>query len=102
MIQKINYIITLVFDLVLYPFGFINPFWGVLFLSILMSFVVLMVYKKISSPKTIKATKEKIKANILAIRIYKDFWKVILSSFFKSMFYTVKYFSLNMVPLLVI
>ena len=102
MIQKINYIITLVFDLVLYPFGFINPFWGVLFLSILMAFVVLVVYQKISSPKTIKATKEKIKANILAIRIYKDFWKVILSSFFKSLYYTGKYFSLNLVPLLVI
>ncbi len=101
MIQKVNYFITRVFDLVLYPFGFINEFWGVLFLSILMSFVVLVVYKKISSPKTIKITKEKIKANILAIRIYKDFWKVILSSFFKSMFYIGKYFSLNLVPLLV-
>ena len=67
-----------------------------------MSFIVLIVYKKISSPETIKITKEKIKANILAIRIYKDFWRVILSSFFKSMFYTAKYFSLNLVPLLVI
>jgi hypothetical protein len=102
MIQKINYIITRVFDIILYPFGFINPIWGVLFLSILMAFVVLVVYKKISSPKTIKITKEKIKANILAIRIYKDFWKVILSSFFKSLYYTGKYFSLNLVPLLVI
>lgn len=102
MIQKINYVITRVFDIILYPFGFINPFWGVLFLSILMAFVVLMIYKKISSPKTIKITKEKIKANILAIRIYKDFWRVILSSFFKSLYYTGKYFSLNLVPLLVI
>jgi hypothetical protein len=102
MIQKLNYFITRVFDIILYPFGFINPFWGVLFLSILMAFVVLIIYKRISSPKTIKITKEKIKANILAIRIYKDFWRVILSSFFKSLYYTGKYFSLNLVPLLVI
>lgn len=102
MIQKLNYLITRVFDIILYPFSFINPFWGVLFLSILMSFVVLIIYKKISSPRTIKITKEKIKANILAIRIYKDFWKVILSSFIKSLYYTGKYFSLNLVPLLVI
>lgn len=102
MIQKINYFITFVFDVILYPFKFINPFWGILFLSVLMSFVVLIIYKKISSPRTIKSTKEKIKAHILAIRIYKDFWRVILSSFFKSIFYTAKYFSLNLVPLLVI
>lgn len=102
MIQKINYFITLIFDIILYPFSFVNPFWGILFLSILMSFVVLVIYKKISSPGTIKITKEKIKANILAIRIYKDFWRVILSSFLKSMFYTAKYFSLNIVPLLII
>ncbi|MCU0285941.1 MAG: hypothetical protein MUF15_06035, partial [Acidobacteria bacterium] len=67
-----------------------------------MSFVVLLIYKKVSSPQTIKITKEKIKANILAIRIYKDFWRVILSSFFKSIVYTAKYFSLNIVPLLII
>lgn len=102
MIQKINYFITFVFDVILYPFKFINPFWGILFLSVLMSFVVLIIYKRFSSPGTIKNTKEKIKANILAIRIYKDFWRVILSSFGKSMFYTAKYFSLNLVPLLII
>jgi hypothetical protein len=67
-----------------------------------MSFVVLVVYKYISSPRAIKDTKNKIKANILAIRIYKDFWKVIVGSFFKSLFYIFKYFTLNLVPLLVI
>ncbi len=102
MIQKINYFITRLFDIILYPFGFINEFWGILFLSVIMSFVVLILYKYVSSPTGIKDTKDKIKANILAIRIYKDFWKVILSSFFKSLFYILKYFTLNFGPVLVI
>ncbi len=102
MIQKINYAITRVFDIILSPFRSINEFWGILFLSIIMSFVVLVVYKYISSPRAIKETKNRIKANILAIRIYKDFWKVIVVSFFKSLFYIFKYFTLNLVPLLVI
>ncbi len=102
MIQKINYFFTRVFDVILYPFGFINEFWGILFLSILMSFVVLMIYKYISSPRMIKETKNKIKANILAIRLYKDFGKIIISSFFKSVFYTFKYFILNFGPVLLI
>ena len=102
MIQKINYFFTRVFDIILYPFGFINEFWGILFLSILMSFVVLVIYKYISSPRMIKETKNKIKANILAIRLYKDFGKIIISSFFKSVFYTFKYFILNFGPVLLI
>jgi hypothetical protein len=102
MMQKINYFFTRLFDIILYPFGFVHEFWGILFLSILMSFVVLVIYKYISSPSAIVDTKNKIKANILAIRIYKDFWKVIVVSFFKSMFYTFKYFILNFGPVLLI
>jgi len=102
MMQKINYFFTRVFDVLLYPFGFINEFWGILFLSALMSLVVLLIYKYISSPRLIKDTKNKIKGNILAIRIYKDFWKVIVISFFKSLFYTFKYFILNFGPVLLI
>lgn len=102
MIQTINYIFTQIFDVILYPFNFLPEFWGVLFLSILMSFVVLIIYKYASSPSGIKDAKDKIKANILAIRIYRDFWKVILVSFFKSLFYTFKYFFLNFGPVLLI
>ena len=102
MIQKINYFLTRVFDIILYPFSFISEFWGILFLSILMSFVVLWIYKWVSSPRLIRATKDRIKANILAIRIYKDSGRVIGISFLKSLLYTFKYFGLNLLPLLII
>jgi hypothetical protein len=56
----------------------------------------------VSSPRAIKATKNQIKSSILAIRLYKDLWKVIVISFFKSLFYTLKYFILNFGPVLLI
>jgi len=102
MIQKINYLITKIFDGMLYPFSFINDFWGVLFLSLLTSLVVLIVYKYLSAPAKIKEAKDKIKANILAIRLYKDFWKVMADSFFKSLFYVLKYFALNIGVIIII
>jgi len=102
MFHSINYLFTKVFNVILYPFTFINEFWGILFLSILSSVIVLFLYKLVSSPAKIKETKELIKANILAIRLYKDFWKVIVISFGKSLYYTGKYFSLNMIPLILI
>lgn len=102
MIHTINYVLTKLFDIILYPFSFISPFWGILFLSILMSFVVLYIYKWISSPRAVKSAKDKIKADILAIRIYKDLWRVIAGSFFKSLGHTFHYFGLNLLPLLII
>ncbi len=102
MIQTINKFFTGLFDVILYPFAFLPEFWGILFLSVLMSVVVLVIYSYISSPSGILNAKNKIKANILSIRIYRDFWKVILSSFFKSLFYTLKYFTLNFGPVLLI
>ena len=102
MIQAINYFITGIFDILLYPFGFLGDFWELLFLSIVVSLIVLLIFKWVSSPKKIKDTKNKIKSNILAIRLYKDFWKVITASFFKSLFYTFKYFLLNFGPVLIL
>lgn len=102
MIQAINYSITRFFDLVLYPFQFLGDFWAILFLSVLVSLVVLIIYKYISSPIKIKKAKNQIKSSILAIRLYKDFWKVIAGSFFKSLLYTLKYFILNFGPVLII
>lgn len=102
MIQKINYFITKIFAAMLYPFSFINDFWGILFLSFVTSIFVLVVYKYLSSPRKIKQAKDKIKANILAIRLYKDFWKVIIGSFFKSLFYILKYFALNIGVIIII
>jgi hypothetical protein len=102
MIQKFNYALTKIFDVILYPFGFLGDFWALLFLSILLSLIVLVIFKYVSSPKRIKDTKNKIKSSILAIRLYKDFWKVIAGSFVKSLFYTLKYFMLNIGPVLII
>ena len=102
MIQIVNYWITKFFDILLYPFQFLGDFWAILFLSILVSLIVLIVYKYISSPVKIKQAKNQIKSSILAIRLYKDFWKVITGSFLKSLLYTLKYFFLNFGPVLII
>ena len=102
MAQKFNYFLTRGCDLLLAPFAKLPPFWGILFLSLLTSLFVLVVYRAVSSPKKVKDTKNQIKAHILAIRLYRDFWKIIVVSFFKSLYYTGKYFVLNLFPLLLV
>ncbi len=102
MIYSINHFFTKLFDSLLSPFRNANDFWPILILSIIISFVILFLLKYISFPNQIVKAKEKIKASIFAIRIYKDFWKVILLSFFKSLFHTFRYFVINLIPFLII
>jgi len=102
MAQKFNYFLTRAFDLLLLPLAKLPPFFGILLLSLLTSLFVLVVYRAVSSPKKVKETKNRIKAHILAIRLYRDFWRTIVSSFFKSLYYTGKYFLLNLGPLLLV
>jgi hypothetical protein len=102
MAQKFNYFLTRGFDLLLAPLAKLPPFWGIFLLSLLTSLFVLVVYRAVSSPEKVKETKNRIKAHILAIRLYRDFWRTIVSSFFKSLYYTGKYFVLNLVPLLLV
>ncbi len=102
MVQKINYLLTRGCDLLLAPFAKLPPFWGIFFLSLVTSLFVLVVYRAVSSPKKVMDTKNQIKAHILAIRLYRDFWRTIVSSFFKSLYYTGKYFALNLGPLLLV
>jgi len=99
---KFNLLVTKIFDYILYPFSFLNPFWAILFLSFVSSIVVLIIYAAVSNPNRIKDAKDKIKGHILAIRIYRDHWKVLLLSFVKSLFYTLKYFTLNFFPIIFI
>jgi hypothetical protein len=102
MAQKFNYFLTRACDLLLAPLAKLPPFWGILFLSLLTSLFVLVVYRAVSSPRKVKDTKNLIKAHILAIRLYRDSWRVIVVSFFKSLAYTAKYFALNLFPLLLV
>jgi uncharacterized membrane protein (DUF106 family) len=102
MAQRLNHSLTRGCDLLLAPLAKLPPFWGILFLSLLTSLFVLVVYRAVSSPRKVRETKDRIKANILAIRLYRDFWKTIVSSFFKSLYYTGKYFALNLGPVLLV
>jgi len=102
MIQKINYGFTQGCNLLLWPFQKLPSIWGIFFLSLLTSLFVLAVYRAVSNPAKVKAAKNQIKANILAIRLYRDFWRTIVGSFFKSLYYTGKYFALNLLPLLLV
>jgi len=102
MIHAFNHLFTRIFRVIMAPFDGLGDFWGILFLSLLSSLIVLLVYRWVSSPRRIRHAKDQIKASILAIRMYRDFWRVTVAAFLRSLGYTFKYFALNLLPLLLI
>lgn len=102
MVPAFHLFLTRLCGTILDPLDGLSPFWGILLLSAATSLAVLWGYSLISSPEKIKRAKNQIKAHILAIRLYRDFWRVIVSSFFKSLFHTLRYFALNLLPLLIL
>ncbi|HNX96352.1 MAG TPA: hypothetical protein PKK12_01605, partial [Candidatus Aminicenantes bacterium] len=102
MIPGIDSAVTGGFDLLLAPFARLHPFWGILVCSLLTSIVALLSYRWFSRPDSIRRCKDQAKASILAIRIYRDSWQVLLVAFFRSLWFTLRYFALNLVPILAV
>ncbi len=102
MFYRINNLFTLLYEILTYPVSFFSPFVVVLYWSVVSSFIILLIYKIISKPESIKKAKNQIKASIFAIRIYSDEPSTFLKSFIGSLYWTFRYFLLNLTPVLVL
>jgi hypothetical protein len=60
------------FDVFLFPFKALPPIVGLLVLSIVLGIVFLLLFKYTSPQKTIKKIKNRIKAGLYEVRLYKD------------------------------
>ena len=75
------------------------PWVGVTLFSLLTALLVLGVTRTVSSAKAIRERKNRIKAEILAIRLYGEFPSVVALSVLRSLGHTAVYFFLNLRPL---
>lgn len=61
-----------IFDLIFYPFRNMSPWAGMIFVSFLTGLLMLFVFRYTSNQKGIKTVKNKIKAHLLELRLFKD------------------------------
>lgn len=99
-ISLINTLVSFLVDLIEWPLGFLPPFWSLLLISLLTSFLILSVFDKISNQKKMKRVKNLLRAHILSIRMFNEYLSVFLKiqgHLFKDLFL---YLRLNLVPFL--
>ncbi len=102
MLYQLHHLLQRGLDILLTPLDRLSPWLGLGGLALLSTFLVLPVYRFLTRPERLKACKNQIKANILAIRIYRDFWRVIVASFGRSLGWTSLYFAQHLLPLLLL
>jgi len=109
MINILNVVLSKIFEIIFIPFQNINPWYGMIALSLLTGILMLYVFKLTSDQEGIKKTKNKIKAYLLEMRLYKNdlitSFKAqgnILISNFKYMKHSVKPLLVMIIPILLI
>jgi len=97
----LNTILGRVFDLLLLPFRSLNPWAGMAFISLLTGLLMLFIYRLTSNQSGIRRVKDKIKAHLLELRLFKDNMGVTMRAQGQILRANLRYLGLNMKPLLV-
>jgi len=96
-----NYSWGKIFESIFFPFRHLNPWWGMIFISLLTGLFMLAVFKYTSNQKGISQVKNKIKAHLLEIRLFKDNFALSLKAQGNILRYNLKYISYSFKPMLV-
>lgn len=96
-----NYIWGKIFEFLFFPFRNLSPWLGMIFISLLTGLFMLVVFKYTSNQKGINQVKNKIKAHLLEIRLFKDNFSLSLKAQGNILRYNLKYISYSFKPMLV-
>lgn len=94
-------IIGKVFSLLLLPWRSLNPWLAIVFVSLLTGLFMLFIFRWTSNQEAIRRVKDRIKAHLLEIRLYKDSLPVTLQAYGKILRYNLEYIALSAKPMLV-
>lgn len=98
--NSIHRILGAIFDAVLTPFEWLGDVFALVVVSGIFGVLALLVFKQISWQAGIKATKDKIKGHMIAIRLYQDDLRVVFGSVIKILLRNFQYLGLNFGPIL--
>lgn len=96
----INLAISSFFDLLIAPFRNLDPLWSLTFMSLLVGILMLVIFRYTSNQEAIRHTKNKIRAYIFELRLFKDDLGTVLSAQKKIFSYNMKYMSYALKPML--
>ncbi len=96
-----NSIFSKIFEVVFFPFKSMTPWIGMIIISFLTALLMLCVFRFTSHQQGIKQVKDRIKAHLLEIRLFKSSLNVSLRAQGNILRYNLKYIGYSAKPLMV-
>ncbi|MBS3818466.1 hypothetical protein KGY73_03035 [bacterium] len=96
-----NSVLGKIFEFLFYPFHNLSPWIGMIFISFLTGLFMLFVFRHTSNQQGIKQIKNKIKAHLLELRLYKETLSQSLKAQRNLLGCNLKYISYSAKPMLV-
>jgi len=97
----LNAVLGRVFDLLFLPVRGLTPWAGLLLASLLTALLMLFIFRLTSNQEGIRRTKNRIKAHLLELRLYKDNMSVSLRAQGHILLQNLRYIGYNAKPMLV-
>jgi len=101
MVWWLNSAVGSIINIILLPFSSLNPWLAMLVISLLTALLMLFIYKKVSNQDGIRRVKNRLKANLLEIRLYQNDLRTQLRSQKELLSANFQYLLYNLKPLLV-
>jgi hypothetical protein len=100
-VKFLNEMITLLFDLFFRPFKGFEPIWSLVVISLLAGVLMLWLFGKVSNQETIKTVRDRIRGNLLGIRLFGDDIGLLFRLQGRVMRQTLTYLRHALIPILV-
>jgi hypothetical protein len=97
----VNIVFGGIFDVLLFPFRGLSPWFGMVFVSLVTAFLMLWVFKLTSNQAGIRKAKNAIKAHLLELRLFKDNMRVSLRAQGRILRANLSYIACNSKPMAV-
>ncbi|KPJ69130.1 hypothetical protein AMJ44_04530 [candidate division WOR-1 bacterium DG_54_3] len=96
-----NSFFSKLFELIFFPFRSMSPWIGMIIISLLTGFLMLLVFRFTSNQEGIRKVKNKIKAHLLEFRLFKDSLSISLKAQRNILRHNLKYLSYYGKPMLI-
>lgn len=96
--NAINRAVSSLFNLLLTPLELLGAEGSIVVVGCVFTVVMLLIFKRISSQKGIKGVKDKIKGNMIAIRLYQDDLLIVGKAVVSVVLRNFQYLTLNFAP----
>jgi hypothetical protein len=101
MSHRLNQALCALFDLLFAPFREANPWIGFAVVCVATAALMLLAYRYTSNQPAIRITKDRIKAHLLEVRLFRDDPGTVLRAQGLLILYNLKYLGHSIIPLLV-